>query len=129
MSDPMIDDPLGGRRVKEWIGKTPDSRPPATVRARIFARAKGICHLSGRKISGKDWELEHVKALGLGGENRERNLAPALVEPHKEKTRSDNKTMDKADRIRLRHLGALPKPKGNARLRSRGFDKTRDWPA
>ncbi|RWF41621.1 MAG: HNH endonuclease, partial [Mesorhizobium sp.] len=42
---PMIDDPNGGRSVKEWIGKTPDSVPPATVRARIFLRADGICHI------------------------------------------------------------------------------------
>lgn len=128
MADPMIDDPNGGRKVKEWIGKTPDSRPPPTVRARIFLRHGGICHLSGQKIASKPWELEHVKALGLGGENRETNLAPALVEPHKEKTKADNEAMDKADRIRLRHLGAWPKPRGNARLPSRPFPKTRIVP-
>lgn len=122
----MIDDPLGGRAVKEWIGKTPNSRPPPTVKARIFLRAKGICHLSGAKIAGKPWELEHVKALGLGGENRERNLAPALVDPHREKTKLDNAAMDKADRIRLRHLGALPRSKRP--IPSRPFQKTRIAP-
>jgi 5-methylcytosine-specific restriction endonuclease McrA len=102
----MIDDPNGGRSIKEWIGKTPDSVPPPTVLARIFLRAKGVCHISGRKIApGEAWEAEHIKPLSMGGENRERNLRPALVEPHKQKTREETDLREKADRIRIKHLG------------------------
>ena len=124
MAVPMIDDPNGGRAVKEWMGKTPDSVPPPTVQARIFLRAKGFCHISGRKIGvGEKWQLEHVKALWAGGENRERNIRPALAEPHKEKTADENASRDKADRVRLKHLGVYPKSK--AQLKSRGFSPTR----
>lgn len=102
----MIDDPNGGRDVKEWIGKTPNSVPPPTVLARIFLRAGGRCHISNRQIAaGEPWQVEHVKALSLGGENRERNMRPALTDPHKEKTRQETDLREKADRIRMKHLG------------------------
>ena len=120
----MIDDPNGGRAVKEWFGRTPDSKPPATVLARIFLRHNGICHISKRPIrSGEKWEAEHIKPLSMGGENRERNLAPALTEPHKEKTAAENDMREKADRIRAKHLGIYPKSK--APIRGRGFRNTR----
>lgn len=110
------------RSVPEWIGKTPDSKPPAHVKARIFAAHDGICHISKRKIrSGEPWDLEHVLAICLGGQNRERNMAPALVEPHKEKTRKDVSMKTKADRIRAKHLG-LHKPAskwGNRRFKQK----------
>jgi 5-methylcytosine-specific restriction endonuclease McrA len=95
-----------GRSLDEWIGKTPDTKPPPRVRLRVFERYKGRCYLSGRLIRpGDKWELEHVLALALGGENREANLAPALVAAHREKTREDVGRKAKADRIRAKHLG------------------------
>jgi len=125
MTTPMIDNPLGGRSVQEWIGKTPDTKCPDRIRDRIFLRHKGICHISDAKIGPKDkWELEHIKALHAGGENRESNLAPALVEPHKIKTAKENKDRAKADRIRRKANGTWPKSK--TPLRSRGFPKTRE---
>ena len=94
------------REVAEWIGKNDDSPIPARVRLRVFNRHNGVCYLSGRKIrAGEKWELEHVLALFLGGEHRESNLAPALVKPHKVKTKSDRRTKAKNDRVRKRHLG------------------------
>lgn len=94
------------RSVEEWIGKNDDSPVPPRVRARVFLRADGVCHLSGRKIRpGEKWELEHVVALCNGGEHRESNLAPALIEPHKIKTKADRRMKAKNDRVRKRHLG------------------------
>lgn len=94
------------RTLPEWRGKTDDSKVPAHVRLRIFDRANGRCHISGRKImAGEKWELEHVKALILGGEHREFNLAPALVAPHKAKTAVEMSVKAKTDRVRARHLG------------------------
>lgn len=123
----MIDNPLGGRRVPEWIGSSPDSKVPDTVRDRIFLRAKGKCHLSGRRIMpGDQWELEHIKPLSMGGEHRERNMAPALKEAHKIKTKQEASERAKADRMRRKHLGSWPKSK--APLRSRGFASTRTEP-
>jgi 5-methylcytosine-specific restriction endonuclease McrA len=99
------------REVPEWIGKTPDTPAPPRVRQRVFDRHNGICYLSGRKIMpGNKWQLEHPLALINGGENRESNLAPALVEPHKVKTAEDVKQKAKNDRVRKRHLG-IKKPR------------------
>jgi 5-methylcytosine-specific restriction endonuclease McrA len=99
------------RSVPEWIGKTDDAAVPPRVRARIFLRDDGVCHLSGRKIRpGEKWELEHVVALCNGGEHRESNMAPALVEPHKIKTAADRRVKAKDDRVRKRHLG-IKKPR------------------
>lgn len=101
---------MTGRAVAEWIGKTPDSKVPPQVRARVFLRADGICHISKRKIRpGEAWELEHVKPLSMGGEHREGNMAPALVQPHREKTAQEARARAKADRVRAKHLGIHPK--------------------
>lgn len=105
------------REVPEWIGKTPDTPAPPRVRLRVFEKHSGICYLSGRKIMpGDKWQLEHPLALINGGENREANLAPALVEPHKVKTAADMAQKAKNDRVRKRHLG-IKKPRTMTRWR------------
>jgi 5-methylcytosine-specific restriction endonuclease McrA len=121
----MISDPFGGRDVEEWIGSSPDAKVPERIRDRVFFRAKGICHISGRKIviPRDRWQLEHIKPLSMGGEHRERNLAPALADPHKEKTAAEAGDRAKADRIRRKHNGTWPKSK--TKLKSRGFVPTR----
>ena len=97
---------MTGRAVKEWIGKTPDTRAPPRVRLRVFEKFGGVCQLSGRKIRpGDKWELDHTKALINGGENRESNLQPVLKEPHKVKTAQDVAQKAKVDRVRKKHLG------------------------
>ena len=100
------------RSVPEWIGATPDAKIPPRVRLRVFERHGGICHLSKRKIQpGEIWQLDHIIALVNGGEHRESNLAPALDNPHKEKTAADVAEKAKIDRIRKKHLGIDTKPK------------------
>ncbi len=122
---PLISDPFGGRDVEEWIGSTPNAKVPDRVRDRVFFRAGGVCYLSGRKIvvPRDRWELEHVTALSMGGEHRESNMRPALVEAHKEKTAKEAGDRAKADRIRRKHTGTWPK--SQAPLRGRGFPSTR----
>jgi 5-methylcytosine-specific restriction protein A len=107
--------------LKEWIGKTDDSRPPPHIQLRIFERHDGICHISKRKIQASEkWELEHIVAICNGGQNRESNMAPALVAPHKAKTKQDRATKAKNDAVRMKHLGIIgPKRK----IQSAGFRK------
>ena len=94
------------RTVKEWIGKTDDTPVPPRVKIRVFEAHKGICHISGRKIRpGDAWQCDHVKPIIADGENRESNLAPALTEPHKEKTAQEVADKSKIARIRKKHLG------------------------
>lgn len=123
---PKIDHPIAGRKVDEWIGKTPDSRPPQVVLDRVFLRYSGRCHISNRKImTGDKWEADHVKPLWKGGENRESNLAPALVDSHQEKTAEEATARSKADRVR-RKLVTGTWPKSKVKIKGRGFPKTRD---
>jgi 5-methylcytosine-specific restriction protein A len=79
-------------------------------RAAIFRDAHGICHLCTRKIApGESWEVEHVKARGLGGSDENDNLRPAHIDCHAGKTRKDRAIMADADRALIRHVG-LKKP-------------------
>jgi 5-methylcytosine-specific restriction endonuclease McrA len=99
------------RSIPEWKGKTDDTPVPPRVRLRVFNRFGGVCYLSGKAIRpGDKWEIEHVIALSNGGEHRESNMAPALVVPHRAKTKQDRKLKAKVDRVRKRHLG-IRKPR------------------
>jgi 5-methylcytosine-specific restriction endonuclease McrA len=116
------------RAVPEWRGKSDDTAIPARVKLRVFEKYKGTCYLSGRKIlAGDKWEVEHIIALANGGEHREDNLAPALIEPHKEKTKADRKITSKIARVRKKHLGLI-KPKGRSMPGSKisGWKRTFD---
>lgn len=106
------------RALPEWIGKTPDTKVPPRVRARIFEREGGICHLSGRKITPSDkWDLDHKVALINGGEHRETNLFPAIRDKHREKTREDVAEKAVSARKRQKHIGIRKQPT----MRSAGF--------
>ena len=114
------------RTVPEWIGKTDDAAIPLRVRLRVFERANGICHLSGRRIAaGEPWDCDHVVALVNGGEHRETNLAPALRDKHREKSAAENSDQAKADRTRAKHLGIHPRGQRipSRPFRGRGFVK------
>ncbi len=98
------------RTPPEWIAKHPDQKIPAHVKLRVFRRCGGRCYLSGRKITPSDaWDVEHIRALCLGGEHRESNLAPALRDKHKIKTRDDVARKAKADKAAYRQIGLKPK--------------------
>ncbi len=94
------------REVPEWIGATDDTPIPKRVMLRVFERDGGVCHITGRKIlPGDRWQADHVLALINGGENRESNIAPALVEAHKAKTAQDVAIKSKTARVKAKHLG------------------------
>lgn len=110
------------RSVAEWIGQTDDHRAPPKVRQRIFDR-DNRCHICGQPIQvGQKWDLDHVKALINGGENRESNLRPAHVKCHKDKTARDVAEKAKVAAIRQKHIGARTAPAKP--IRSAGFQKS-----
>ncbi|WP_312619141.1 HNH endonuclease signature motif containing protein [Agrobacterium pusense] len=109
------------RRVDEWIGATDDQRAPPRVRERIFTR-DSTCHLCKCEIqTGQKWDLDHVKALINGGENRETNLRPAHRKCHVEKTALDLAEKAKVAAIRKKHIG-ITRPKQT--IKSAPFPKS-----
>ena len=115
------------RSVPEWIGKTDDARIPLRVRIRVFDRCGGMCHRSGRRImAGEPWECDHIIPLCNGGLHREFNLAPILVDAHKEKTKQDVALKAKINRKKAYHLGlkkkSRPIPGSKASGLKKGFD-------
>ena len=109
------------RSLPEWIGKTTDAKIPPRVRLRVFETHGGMCHLSKRKIAaGEPWDCDHVVALINGGENRERNLAPALRVAHKVKTADDLSDKSLVARKRSKHLGLKEKGKGFSYVKKPG---------
>jgi 5-methylcytosine-specific restriction protein A len=75
-------------------------------RAAIFRDCGGICHICSRKIApGEPWQVEHVKARGLGGSDKSENLRPAHIDCHAGKTKKDRAIMADADSALLKHCG------------------------
>jgi 5-methylcytosine-specific restriction endonuclease McrA len=108
------------RTVPEWVGATDDTRAPPRVRARIFDR-DNRCHLCHQPIQvGQKWDLDHVKALVNGGENREANLRPSHRKCHVEKTARDVAEKAKTAAVHQKHIGASA-PKQT--IKSAGFPK------
>jgi len=108
------------RATPEWIGSSPDAKIPPRVRLRVFETHWGKCHISGRRIlAGEPWDCDHIVALVNGGEHRESNLAPALRDKHREKTKADVAEKATVYRKKSKHLG-IRKP---SRLQSAGFQK------
>jgi 5-methylcytosine-specific restriction endonuclease McrA len=122
----VADFELTGRKVPEWIGKTPDSRPPKAVLDRLFLRQGGKCAISGRKIrpGATIFHADHIKPLKDGGENREGNLQLVLADAHREKTKAENTARAKERRLRLKHQGMWPK--SPRPIQSRGFQKRQE---
>lgn len=88
----------------------------ARQREAIFTAAGGVCHICGGLIGLKAWEVEHVLPLALGGSNEPDNLRPAHVACHAEKTaKADVPAIARAERLRLKHMGARPPSKFAAR--------------
>ena len=112
------------RSVPEWIADNDDQAIPARVKARIFERCGGRCALSGVKVGpGAPFDFDHIISLAAGGQHREANLQVVARDKHREKTAEDVAIKSKVARIRAKHLSTWPKSR--ARIRSRGFDRSR----
>jgi 5-methylcytosine-specific restriction enzyme A len=97
------------RSVPEWIGKSDDEPVPSRVKDRVHERARGLCASCGREIYGGDAkEIDHVKAICNGGENRESNLQLLCGWCHAPKTRADVTAKREAYASRMKHLGFRP---------------------
>ena len=115
------------RSTPEWIGKTDDTPVPARVRLRLWDKAGGRCQSCNRKImAGEAWEVDHVKAVINGGENRESNFQVLCSNCHKPKTRADVAEKARTARKRKAHLGIKSKSRPIPGSRNSPFRKRMD---
>lgn len=108
------------RKVQEWIGKTPDSKPSAAVRQRILERENSTCHICKGEIqTGQRWEADHVPPLKDGGENRESKILPAHFKCHRHLTAQQAIERAPIEKKKQKNSGAR-QPKRS--MQSRGFE-------
>lgn len=105
----------GARAWPEWIGKTPDTKIPPKVQARIVLVWGMNDYTTGAAIVGVKPHFDHVIPLHAGGENREGNLRPILPEKHREKSAGEMRRKGKADRQRVAAVATVEKLKIPAR--------------
>lgn len=99
--------------LKEWIGKTDDSRIPDYIRVRVMQKAGDKCAKCTRKINeGLKGEVDHIIPLIVGGGHRESNLQLLCVACHKGKTKLDQKVKARSAKYRRRNLVDAKKSKG-----------------
>lgn len=76
-------------KLKEWVGRRPESMPGQTVLFRLHAKQGGTCACGCGQIMNFNVDkidCDHIVALIDGGENRESNCQLLLNACHKAKT-------------------------------------------
>mgnify|MGYP001017545458 CR=1 FL=1 len=102
------------RPVPEWVGRRPESMPPARVRQRILDRENGLCHICRGVIDKPGWHADHVPPLKDGGENRESMIKPAHAKCHLRLTAQQAIERAPIERKKMKHTGAA-RPKQSIR--------------
>ena len=46
-------------------------------KAKVYQRDRGVCHICGKKVDPKHWDLDHLMPISKGGEHSYRNVAVA----------------------------------------------------
>lgn len=90
------------------LGTTARKAMSPTRRLRIWEAHAGRCIICKNPIDGvrEPWIVEHVRALGLGGEDADANCGPAHTACADDKThRQDIPAIARAKRQKLKALG------------------------
>ncbi len=100
---------------------------PKATKLAVFARSGGKCEAEGCDRAGR--EIDHIKAVALGGGNEPENLRLLCRAHHVEKSAADVDVIAEADRKGGRSGQYARRNKAKAAgthkpIPSRGFDKT-----
>lgn len=117
------------------VPSTPRRSMSPTRRLRIWEAHGGVCILCKTKIDGvRDaWTVEHVRALGLGGDDTDANCGPAHERCRRIKDKDDVARIAKAKRIKAAHIG-IKRPSKFQKPKDMKFDWSQGryvklWPA
>ncbi|NGP19154.1 HNH endonuclease [Devosia aurantiaca] len=108
-------------KLKEWVGRRPESMPGQTVLFRLHAKQGGICACGCGQVMNFNVDkidCDHIVALIDGGENRESNLQLLLNACHKVKTAAEASARSEERKHKAKAFTALRRPKRGA-----GFPK------
>jgi 5-methylcytosine-specific restriction endonuclease McrA len=88
-------------------------RITAKMRADIFLRHGGVCHMCSLKVHpGEEWDVSHEIPLEAGGKDDDTNWYVAHRKCHRLHTAAvDAPLIAKTKRMHQRHIGAAPKSK------------------
>jgi hypothetical protein len=127
-------------RLKELAGNgrlipEPRKKFSRKLRSEVLERQDGLCACGcEERIFGR-FDIDHIKALELGGTNDASNLVALIPEHHRQKTKADVRSIAKAKRIERREvegpkaakLKSKPSwpPPGSRKLVSRPFPTRR----
>ena len=108
------------------VPTTPRKPMPEMRRLRIWERHGGVCVLCGLKIDGTKgkWTIEHIRALGLGGEDTDENCGPAHEDCRRKKDKQDVANIARAKRRKAKHLGIRQSRRPMDGSRASRFKKT-----
>ncbi len=83
-------------------------RITSKMRADIFLRHSGVCHLCSLKVHpGEEWDVSHEIPLEAGGKDDDSNWHVAHRKCHRSHTaRVDAPLIAKVKRVHQRHIGA-----------------------
>lgn len=100
-------------KLKEWVGRRPESMPGQTVLFRLHAQQNGVCACGCGQVmdfNTDQIDCDHRVALIDNGENRESNLQLMLRECHKTKTKRESSERSEERSHKAKAFTALRKP-------------------